>query len=238
MTSNRHALLRRLPAADILALLALLVAGLLLTAWAYRAPRSTAVRIDAPPVLLSLRDFHEVERFADRPGNYRWSRASAIAQLPTPGGPAVLRAVLAGGPGRTVQVRVSAGNATAVFAVLPEPRTYLLALPATEGERVAVTFEAQPIAQGNRELGVVVGDMAIAGGGGAPLRVPLALIVATAGLYALFRRSGLRPLPAAGAVLLVQILAVLWQAAGLWRFGLFGPLLLLIGGGSLVAVAA
>ena len=72
---------RRL-AGEALALLALLAAGLLLSGWAYRAPRSAALGIDAPPALLPLQGFHEVEAFADRPGLYRWTRGEATIRLP------------------------------------------------------------------------------------------------------------------------------------------------------------
>jgi Gpi18-like mannosyltransferase len=222
---------------DTAALLLLLAAGLLLGWWAYLAPRSAALKIDAPPVLLPLQGFHEVEQFADRPGAYRWSRGDATIKLPNPGGAAVLRVVMAGGPGRSVPVQLRAGAATIALEVRPEPRTYTVALPPASGERVTVAIEAPVVRQSNRELGVVVGDMAIGGGGAAPLRVLLALAVATVGLYALLRQAGLKLTYAAGAVLLLQALAMLWQAAGLWRYALLGQVLVLAGGASLAAVA-
>jgi hypothetical protein len=79
--------------------------------------------------------------------------------------------------------------------------------------------------------------MTIGGGGRVPAGVTLALGAAALGLYALFRQSGLRALSAVGAVALVEGLAIGWQAAGLWRYGLFAPLLLLVGAASLAAVA-
>jgi Gpi18-like mannosyltransferase len=176
---------------DAVALLLLLAAGLSLAWWSYGAPRSAALAMDAPAVLLPLNGFHEVERFADRPGAYRWARGNAAVALPNPGGAAVLRVVMAGGPGRTVPVQVRAAGATIALTVQPEPRTYTIALPAAGGERVTVAFDSPTIQQSNRELGVVVGDLAIAGGGAAPTRVLLALAVATVGLYVLFRRAAL-----------------------------------------------
>ena len=227
---------RRL-AGEALALLALLAAGLLLAGWAYRAPRSAALGIDAPPALLPLQGFHEVEAFADRPGQYRWTRGEAAIRLPNPGGAPVLRLVLAGGPGRTLPVELRAGDTTIALAVRPEPRAYAVALPASTGERVTLALAAPVLRQGNRDLGVVVGDMRIAGGGSAPLRLLLALAFAAIGVYGLLRQAGLRLAHAAGAVLLLQALAILWQAGGLWGYALLGNLLLLAGAASLAAVA-
>jgi Gpi18-like mannosyltransferase len=226
----------RQAAVDLLILLALLGTVLLLAQWAYRAPRTAKLAIDALPVLLPLDGFHEVEQFADRPGIYRWSQASASVELPNPGGGAVLRVVLAGGPGRSIPVIARTGTLATSFTVRPEPRSYMLILPATDAERIRVTFEAPIVPQNNRDLGVVVGDLAISGGGAAPGRMLLALALATLGLYALARQAGLRWLHAAGVVLVFQVLAIAWQIAGLWSYGLFGTLLLLVGGAGLAAV--
>jgi Gpi18-like mannosyltransferase len=226
----------RQAAFDLLILLALLGTALILAQWAYRAPRSAKLAIDALPVLLPIDGFHEVEHFADRPGIYRWSQASAYVKLPNPGGAVVLRVVLAGGPGRSAPVAVRAGTLATSFIVRPEPRSYMLTLPPADGERITVAFDAPTVSQNNRELGVVVGDLAISGGGAAPSRVLLALALATIGLYALVRQAGLRRLYAAGAVLLFQALAIAWQMAGLWNYALFGTLLSLVGGAGLAAV--
>ena len=224
--------------ADLLALALALTGGLLLALLAYREPRGAALTIDAPPVLLPLQGFHEVERFADRPSDYRWSRASAELRLPNPGGPALLRVVLAGGSARTVELGLSVNGRRTPIAVAPEPRTYLLALPASAGERITVALDAPAMVQNSRELGVAVGALTIAGGGAAPARVLLALAFAGLGLYALFRQAGMRPALAGGAALLAQALAVLGQAGGLWAYALLGPILLLLGAASLAAVAA
>jgi Gpi18-like mannosyltransferase len=240
MTPSRNPSIRQLrlpvPAADLLVLAALLALGLLLSQVAYLPTRSVALKVDAPPVMLPLRGFHEVERFSDRPGLYRWSRGTAAIDLPNPGGTPVLRATLAGGPGRAVPLRITAGASTIALEVRPEPRSYLIGLPVGSGERLTLSLEAPTLAQGNRDLGVVVGDMAITGGGRAPWRVALALAFAAAGLYALLRQAGLRVLFAGGALLLFHALMAAWLAAGLWRYGLFTQLMLLAGAASLVAV--
>jgi Gpi18-like mannosyltransferase len=133
---------------------------------------------------------------------------------------------------------VRAGTLATSFSVRPEPRSYMLILPATDGERISVTFEAPIVSQHNRDLGVVVGDLAILGGGAVPGQVLLALALATLGLYGLARQAGLRRLHTAGVVLVFQILALAWQITGLWSYGLFGTLLLLVGGAGLAAVIA
>ncbi len=224
-------------APDLLAALALVAVALLLGRAAYMLPRTAHLPLDAPPVVLPLDGFHEPEQFADRPGIYRWSRGGATLKLPNPGGPVALRVVLAGGPGRSVPVRVHVAGATFAIAVQPEPRSYALALPPSGGERIALAIEAPVLVDRNRELGVAVGEIAISGGGAAPVRVPLALAAAAIGFYALLRQAGLGRAYALGGALVAQALAALWQAAGLWQYGLLGPLLLLVGGASLAAVA-
>jgi hypothetical protein len=218
--------------------LLLLAAGLGLAQLAYRGPRQIKLAMDAPPVLLRVAGFHEVEQFADRPGLYRWSQAGASVRLPNPGGTATMRVVLAGGPGRSVPLTVRSGRLSTTLIVRPEPRVYTLALPAADGERVTVAFDAPLLNQRNRDLGVVVGDLAIAGGGAAPRQLLLALALATLGLYALARQAGLRMIFAAGVVLAGQALALAGGAAGLWAYGLLGPLLLLAGGAALAAALA
>jgi len=226
----------RQAAFDLLILLALLGTALLLAQWAYRAPRAAKLAIDASPVLLRLDGFHEVEQFADRPGIYRWTQGVASVKLPNPGGAAVLRVVLAGGPGRAAPVVVRTGMSATSFIVRPEPRSYTLILPAADDERITIAFDSPTVRQNNRDLGVVVSDLAISGAGSAPGQVLLALAIATIGLYALARQAGLRRLYATGALLIFQALAIAWQMAGLWSYGLFGSLLLLVGGAGLAAV--
>jgi hypothetical protein len=122
------------------------------------------------------------------------------------------------------------------FRVGPEARVYRLLLPMPQSERFTLSIEAPVIEARNRTLGVVVGDIALSGGGAAPLHVVLALALATVAGYLLLRRAGAGPLAAAGAVLAVQVVAVLWQSAGGWRYALFGPLMLLITSASLGAI--
>jgi Gpi18-like mannosyltransferase len=222
---------------DVLMLLALLVGAWLLAEWSYRAAREASFKIDALPAILPRAGLYELETFSDRPGIYRWTDGSARVELPNPGGPVVARLVLAGGPGRTTQVRIGSGATRLAFEVRPEPRTYALALPGSSGERVALTIETTTFRDGSRNLGVVLSDLTIAGGGAAPLRVLLGLGLAAAGAYALLRRVAWPPALASAAALLLALLALLWQHQGGWRLGLAGALLALAGLAGLAAAA-
>ncbi len=148
-----------------------------------------------------------------------------------------MRLVLAGGPGRITAARASSGALRLAFDVQPEPRSYAFALPASSGERVTIAIDTPTFRDGSRDLGVVLSDLAIGGGGAAPLLLLLALALATAGVYLLLRRASWSPAWAAGAVLIVQALALLWQSQIGWRYGLLGTFLALIGAAGLAAVA-
>jgi len=222
---------------DALILLALLATAWLLAEWSYRAPRDASFKLDVLPVALPRAGLYELETFSDRPGIYRWTDGSAHVDLPNPGGPIVARLVLAGGPGRTTPAHVSSGTMLLEFDARPEPRSYAFALPAASGERIAISIDTPTFRDSSRDLGIVVSDLAIAGGGVAPQRVLLALALATAGVYALLRGAGWHRVLAAVAVLLLQILALLWQSQIGWRYGLLGALLTLLGAAGLAAAA-
>ncbi|HEU5103179.1 MAG TPA: hypothetical protein VFU22_29360 [Roseiflexaceae bacterium] len=222
---------------DALILLAILAAAWLLAEWSYRAPRDASFRLDALPVALPRGGLYELETFSDRPGIYRWTDGSAHLDLPNPGGPLVAQLMLAGGPGRSVPARISSGRALLEFEARPEPRTYAFALPTAAGERVRIAVDTPTFRDGSRDLGIVVSDLTIRGGGAAPPRALLALLVATAGTYALLRRAGSSHILAAGATLLLQILVLSWQSQIGWRYGVLGPLLALVGVAGLATAA-
>src|SRR3954452_4917354 len=123
---------------DALPLLALIVIAWLLAQWFYRAPRATSFTLDVLPAVLPRAGLYELETFSDHPGMYRWTDGSAQIKLPNPGGLALARLVLAGGPGRTTAARISVGVQTLAFDVRPEPRSYAFALPAASGERITI----------------------------------------------------------------------------------------------------
>jgi len=221
---------------DGMTLLALLVTAWLLTQWFYRAPHAASFTIDVLPAVVPRAGLYELETFSDHPGIYRWTDGSAQIKLPNPGGQVLVRLVLAGGPGRITAARVGAGALTLAFDVRPEPRSYAFALPASSGERVSIAIDTPTFRDGSRDLGVVLSDLAIGGGGAAPLRLLLALALATGGVYVLLRRASWSAAWAAGAVLLMQALALLWQSQIGWRYGLLGTFLALIGAAGLAAV--
>src|SRR4051812_8576066 len=189
---------------DGITLLLLVVTTWLLAQWFYHAPRAAAFTIDVLPAVLPRAGLYELETFSDHPGIYRWTDGSAQIKLPNPGGPALVRLVLAGGPGRTTAARVRSGALALAFDVRPEPRSYAFALPAGSGERVSIAIDTPTFRERTRDLGIVLSDLAIGGGGVAPVQLLLALALATAGLFLLLRRAGWALLWAAGAVLVAQ----------------------------------
>jgi hypothetical protein len=222
---------------DGMALLSLVVTAWLLAQWFYRGPRDASFTIDVLPAVLPRAGLYELETFSDHPGIYRWTDGSAQIKLPNPGGLVLVRLMLAGGPGRITSSRVSSGAQTLAFDVRPEPRSYSFALPASSGERVTIALDTPTFRDGSRDLGVVLSDLAISGGGAAPLQLLLALALATAGLYLLLRRASWSLAWATVALLLVQALALLWQHQIGWRYSLLGTLLALLGAAGLAAVA-
>lgn len=220
----------------MLLLILLLGTGSLLATLAYRPQRAATLTMATPSAMLPVENFNELEQFADRPGLYRWTKGMGTIKLPNPGGPRTIQLVLAGGPGRSIVTRVRESGAGVAFTVAPEPRSYALLFPSTAGERTTLRIDAPIVASNRRELGVVVGDLTVMGGRGLPLRVLFALAFATIGVYALLRRAGIGALVAAPLVAALQGVVVAWQAAGAWRYGLFGSLLLLGGAASILAV--
>jgi hypothetical protein len=222
---------------DGMTLLILVATAWLLAQWFYCAPRDASFTMDVQQAVLPRAGLYELETFSDHPGIYRWTDGSAQIKLPNPGGPVLVRLVLAGGPGRITSSRVSSGAQTLAFDVRPAPRSYTFALPASSGERVGIALDTPTFRDGSRDLGVVLSDLAISGGGAAPLQLLLALALATAGLYLLLRRASWSPAWATVTLLLVQALALLWQHEIGWRYSLLGTLLALLGAAGLAAVA-
>src|SRR5215213_1218472 len=180
---------RRLPlpfVRDGIALLFLVVIGWLLALWFYRAPRDASFTLDVLPAVLPRAGLYELETFSDHPGTYRWTDGSAQIKLPNPGGPLLVRLVLAGGPGRMIRARIGSGAQTLAFDVRPEPRSYTFALPASSGERITIAIDTPTFRDSSRDLGVVLSNVAISGGGAVPLRLLAALVFGTIGLYLLF----------------------------------------------------
>jgi len=222
---------------DGMALLILIATAWLLAQLFYRAPRAASFTLDVLPAVLPRAGLYELETFSDHPGIYRWTDGSAQIKLPNPGGPVRVRLVLAGGPGRTTAARVGSGAQTLAFDVQPAPRRYAFALPASSGERVTIALDTPTFRDGSRDLGVVLSDLAINGGGAVPVQLLLELMLATSGLYLLLRRASWSLVWSFGTVLVLQALALVWQNQIGWRYSLLGTFLGLIGAAGLAAVA-
>jgi Gpi18-like mannosyltransferase len=224
----------RLPL-DSAALAVLLVAALGWLAWAYRGPLGADLPVDTPEAMLPSQGLHELEPLANQAGFFRWTTGAARLEPPNPGGSLALRLGLASGRDTATPVLVEVGGERLAFTLAPGLRRYQLLVPPQPGERVAVSIESPTINPDGRDLGVVVRQVGLFGGGMVPLVPTLGLLLASLGGYCLLRRAGLGPLGAAGLLLALQGAAALWQASGGWRYGFFGALLALAGAASLAA---
>lgn len=210
---------------DGLAGAALLLAALLLSLLIYQ--RCQATFTAGPlPAQLAARGLYAAEQFPDRPGTYRWSNGAATLELPNPGGAVLLETQLAGGPGRRVALRLGAGARALSLSVAPELRTYRLLLPPLPGETLALRLDSPtvPDPAAPRQLGLVLGDIRLAGGGSPPAGVLLSLALVTLLLYGLGRLAGLGRGWALGCAALVLGLQSAWIGGGGWRSGMVGTL--------------
>ncbi len=232
---NRPAMRRLLP--DLLALALLLAAAPLWLGLAYRGHRFIAYDVEALPVMLPTRGFHELEPLVDRPGSFRWTSGTASVAPANPGGPLYLRLSLSSGLDTATPLTLTVGGTRASFTVQPGLRSYGLLAPAQPGERATLAFESPTVEIGGRQLGVVLHQVSVAGDGPAPLGLQAALLFASVGGYGLLRRAGFGAPAAAAALLALQGAMSAWQAAGLWRYGLLSGLLALGGVAALGALA-
>lgn len=217
-------------------LLALLVCVLVFAFWAHSTPRALALPANSLPVILRADGFNAIEQFPDTHAPYRWSNGDGLLRLPNPGGPLTLRMMLAGGPGRQVDATIQAGNQTFTVSIAPAPRIYQFVLAPGSGERVSVRVLSPTVRSGQRDLGVVVGTVAIAGGA-LPIGLVAGIWAAAAGVYLLLRRAGLRSTRAWASTFIFVAAITLWHAATGWHYATSNALLLLVGGASLAALA-
>lgn len=174
-----------------------------------------------PPVASGL---HALERVADDGTPYRWTTGQARFTLPNPGGPLWLELQLAAGARQTVTAALS-GIIDARLSLGPELRRYQVLAPAQPGERVTLLLTAPPFtpAGETREVGVVLGDVTVRGGGTAPRALSLAALVTVVALY-LAARSVAPPLRAAALAVLASSALLGWHFAGRWVAWPFAPL--------------
>ncbi len=220
VTNNRY-----LP--DIVTLLVLCSIVLMLAQVAYRSPRSAGYTLTAPEVLLPHTGLYDPERLPDQSRIYRWTSETSRIDLPNPGGRPVVHLLLAAGPRPVVPLQVQVAGEHFSLQLTSVLRSYALLLPSPPGERVSLTLSAPALEADGRTLGVIVSNMAIAGGGAAPIGVLLALGLATVAGYTLLRQAGGTLRLTALVILLLHMVVLGWQAASGWRYGLLTPLCLL-----------
>jgi Gpi18-like mannosyltransferase len=223
---------------DLLLLCPLLLVGTLLLSMVYQRQRGTTLPADAPAMMLPTSGLHELEPVATGSGFFRWTMGEAQLELPNPGGQIAVELHLASGFDRPTAATVSSGGASFPLVVGPGFRAYTLYLPAQSGERAAITLNAPTVNLDGRDLGVQFQSVAVQGRGTIPWLALSGLLLATAGGYALLRRAGFAGWQAAGAIVLLQLLASWWQGAYGWRYGFFGTLLAVAGAASLFAVVS
>ena len=223
-------------AAASLTLLALLVCALAFACWTHSTPRALVLPADSLPVILRADGFNAVEQFPDTHVSYRWSNGDGLLRLPNPGGVLIVRMTLAGGPGRAVDATIQAGSQAFEIPIAPAPRVYQFVLAPGSGERVSVRIVSPTVRSGQRDLGLVVGTVAIAGGG-LPLGLIPGLWITAAGAYLLLQRAGVKRLFAWTSTFLLIAAISLWHAATGWHYATANALLLLVGGASFGALA-
>ena len=223
-------------AADLIALLVILTTAVLGPGMVYAGPRAAAFEVTALPAMLPTAGLHAVETLADRPGFFRWTMGEGTLQPPNPGGRLVLRMRLSSGIDGPTRLELAANGLSQHFVVQPGLRKYYVLLPPHPGERFTLILRSPPFAIKGRQLGVVVQHLLVGGQDRPPAALLAALLFASISWYALLRRAGLAAAWAAAGVLGLQIAAGALQAAGAWRYGFLGNLLVLGGSGAVGAL--
>ncbi|MEI6778540.1 MAG: hypothetical protein WCK70_16705 [Chloroflexales bacterium] len=220
---------------DTLILLLLCVAAPLWLTLAYGGYRSVSFTADSLSVMLPTSGLHELETLRDRPDTFRWTMGDALLQPPNPGGSLYVRMSLSSGIDHATPMVLRANGSASSFSVTPGIRTYHMLLPTQPGERVRVGIESPTQTIHGRDLGVVFLTLFLAGNGPPPLPLIAALLLATVGIYPLLRRAGMTRSTALVGIVALQVVASVWQRAGLWEYGILGQIL---AGGGAAALAA
>lgn len=228
--------MRRSLIVDTLILAALLLAAPLWLHLSYQGHRAAFFGVDALPVMLHRSGLLELEPLVDRPGFFRWTNGDATLAPPNPGGPTYLKLSLSSGLDQATPLELTVGNSRHNFIVKPGLHSYKLLLPPQPGEWVTLELRSPSVEIDGRRLGLVTHQVFIAGDGPAPLALVGALLLASAGAYPLLRRSGISAALAGLIILALQLVVCVWLAAGVWRYGLVGPLLLMAGAAALGAL--
>lgn len=221
---------------DAAALVILSSIALILAYLVYTPERTTTLSMDDPYARVTTHQLGPLEAFEDRDGWFRWTSDSSQIQLPNPGGTVRIDMTLVGGLHQETPLYLRVGDMSLGLVVAPHLQVYSIYVPPQSVERITLLLETQTIRVGGRDLGVMVSDVRVVGGAGAPLLFPLTLALATAGSF-LFLRRRISLIPVVGMVVALQIAVVIGQALIGWQYGLTTPLLLFFAGTMLVANA-
>ncbi len=211
-----------MPLHSELVVLALLLAGVALILWLLAGDaRSARYPPEAPPPATGL---HALERRADGDSFYRWTTGWSRLDLPNPGGPLLLRLRLSAGARQSVEAALN-GPLHVRLPLGPDVRQYHLLVPAQPGERIELDLSAPPFVPPGetREVGVVLGEVELWGGGAAPTAFIAAALLTTVTLYVTVR-SILPPGGAAATVALAMGALLVWHFGGRWVAWTFAPL--------------
>ncbi|MBX0327903.1 DUF2029 domain-containing protein [Oscillochloris sp. ZM17-4] len=182
---------------------------------------------------------HNLEHSADptSPMSYRWTNGAARIILPNPGGPLELRLELAAGNGRRIDALILTANNSLPITVGPGPRVYRMLLRPERDELVALRIESPTFSEpgGARQLGVIVAEVGVIGGGWPTDMVLVSALLSGLALYLLAIRW-LPPRLAAGGALAAQTMALAWESGSGWPQGIFASLEAI--GVAVVALAA
>ncbi|MCS6883171.1 MAG: glycosyltransferase family 87 protein [Oscillochloridaceae bacterium] len=214
--------LPRIRAGGEIGLIFLLLAGAALVLWLLASgPRVARYPPEAPPPATGL---HALERRADGGAPYRWTTGHACFNLPNPGGPLLLRLHLSAGARQRVEAALS-GPINVRLRLGADLRQYHLLVPAQPGERLALELSAPPFVPPGetREVGIVLGEIGVWGGGAAPSALIAAALLTTVALYVAIRTTAPPAVTAALAGLAAGTLLV-WHLGARWATWTFAPL--------------
>jgi hypothetical protein len=219
---------------DSLFVLSLLLSGLLLLHWEATVNYNMTFLADSPSILIPRKGMYGTEQFPNQNQRYRWTKGKSQLQFPTTGGSSFLSMVLAGGPGRTVPIRISTipvPTTRISFFVSPEPRTYSFLLPQGTTERITLQITSPTMRDpkdNKQQLGIVLSTIRTYGQGTFSwTRVGLFLL-ASLTLYGIMRQRGIRPWFVAISILFSQAGFLLWHTFGGWHYGISNFLLTIL----------
>ncbi len=179
------------------------------------AQRSARLSIAASPLLLPRDGVYLVESFPENAGFYQWAADKSWFQIPNPGGPLLLRLELLSGPSGATPIVLHAGQATLHIVVTPNLRTYHMLLPESNGPGMWLAIDAPTVRVGQRDLGIAVSAISIAGGRSLPLSMVIICLAFNLIVSAVVRS---RSLIVIIGLILIQGVALWWYLSSGWIY--------------------